>query len=99
MDTLVVKSSDGAATLQVDTDYTAAFDDSGAVVISLSASGSHYDDAALTVSYDKVDPSKVINEDIIGGIDLETGKEKGWKSSIPFHEAGCCSRHDWRAWL
>lgn len=77
MDTLVVKSSDGAATLQVDTDYTAAFDDSGAVVISLSASGSHYDDAALTVSYDKVDPSKVINEDIIGGIDLETGKEKG----------------------
>lgn len=74
-DTLVVKSSD--ATLAADTDYTASFDDDGALVIALVSSSSHYSDETLTVSYDKVDPSKVKNEDIIGGIDAETGKEKG----------------------
>lgn len=75
MDTLVVKSSEDK--LNIDTDYTAAYDDEGDLVITLVSSGSHYSDETLTVSYDKVDPSKVTNEDIIGGIDAETGKEKG----------------------
>ncbi|WP_432642512.1 phage tail sheath family protein [Acidaminococcus sp.] len=74
-DTLVVKSSD--VTLAADTDYTASFDDDGNLVIALVSSSSHYSDETLTVSYDKVDPSKVKNEDIIGGIDAATGKEKG----------------------
>ncbi|WP_288907304.1 phage tail sheath family protein [uncultured Megasphaera sp.] len=74
-DTLVVKSSE--ATLAVDTDYTASFDDDGSLVIALVSSSSHYSDETLTVSYDKIDPSKVTTEDIIGGIDAETGKEKG----------------------
>lgn len=74
-DTLVVKSFE--ATLAVDTDYTASFDDDGSLVIALVSSSSHYSDETLTVSYDKIDPSKVTTEDIIGGIDAETGKEKG----------------------
>lgn len=75
MDTLVVKSSENK--LNIDADYTAAYDDEGNLVITLVSSSSHYSDETLTVSYDKVDPSKVKNEDIIGGIDAETGKEKG----------------------
>ena len=75
MDTLVVKSSENK--LNIDADYTAAYDDEGNLVIALVSSSSHYSDETLTVSYDKVDPSKVKNEDIIGGIDAETGKEKG----------------------
>lgn len=75
MDTLVVKSSENK--LNADTDYTAAYDDEGNLVITLVSGSSHYSDETLTVSYDKIDPSKVTKEDVIGGIDLETGKEKG----------------------
>lgn len=75
MDTLVVKSSENK--LNADTDYTAAYDDEGNLVITLVSGSSHYSDETLTVSYDKIDPSKVTKEDVIGGIDLDTGKEKG----------------------
>lgn len=77
LDTLVVKTSAESSTLTLNTDYTAAFNDNGELVITLIADSSHYSDATLTVSYDKLDPSKVTAEDIIGGIDIATGKEKG----------------------
>lgn len=74
-ETLVVKSLD--TPLVADTDYTASFDAEGNMVIALVSSSSHFGDESLTVSYDKLDPSKVTKEDIIGGIDAETGEEKG----------------------
>lgn len=77
LDTLTVKSADASVKLQADTDYTAAFDDSGTVIITLVANSSHYGDKSITVAYDKIDPSKVTTADIIGGIDSATGKEKG----------------------
>lgn len=77
LDTLTVKSADASVKLQVDTDYTAAFDDSGTLIITLVANSSHYGDTSITVAYDKIDPSKVTTADIIGGIDSATGKEKG----------------------
>ena len=36
LDTLTVKSADASVKLQVDTDYTAAFDDNGTVIITTS---------------------------------------------------------------
>ena len=52
LDTLTVKSADASVKLQVDTDYTAAFDDNGTVIITLVANSSHYGDTSITVAYD-----------------------------------------------
>ncbi|QWU15678.1 hypothetical protein SAMN04487895_12723 [Paenibacillus sophorae] len=69
---LIVKSSDGATTYVSGTDYTAAFDDDGHVVITTKSTGAIPAVAAsLQVGYDKLDPSAVDSDDIIGGVTLE----------------------------
>jgi phage tail sheath protein FI len=55
-----------------------AFDDSGNVTVALLASGSAASAAKLYIAYDKLDPSKVTADDIIGGktaAGVETGLE------------------------
>lgn len=69
LDTLTVS---GDSALTAGTDYTAAFDDNGNVVITLDESIS---DESLTVGYKKLKPSGVTADDIIGGSSGEKGLE------------------------
>lgn len=75
LDTLKVKS--GETTLQADVDYITGFDDDGHAVITLLESGAGKEATALSISGDRIDPSKVTNADIIGGYNVDTGKESG----------------------
>ena len=75
LDTLVVES--GETVLRADTDYITSFDKDGYAVITLLEGGAAKDAVSLDVSGDKIDPSKVKSEDIIGGYDVSTGTEKG----------------------
>lgn len=60
------------------TDYTAGFDDDGKVTITRIASGSiPANQATLITAYDKLKPSMVTKDDIIGGIDGTTGGYEG----------------------
>jgi len=70
---LVVKAA--AVTLIKGTDYVASFDDDGYVIITLLAAGAAA--ASLTISGNKIDASLVTSADIIGGLDVATGAEKG----------------------
>ncbi|MBJ6362099.1 phage tail sheath family protein [Paenibacillus sp. GCM10012307] len=66
---LVVKSQDGATTYIKDTDYVAAFDDAGHVVVTTLASGAIAANATqLSMGYNKLNPSAVNAADIIGGV-------------------------------
>lgn len=62
---VVVKKA--AAVLVLNTDYTLAFDDDGFLVISYVAGGALIATDAITVSYDKLKPSGVVANDIVGG--------------------------------
>lgn len=70
----ILKSSDETVTYVKDTDYSINLI-SG--VISRLSTGSIAAEASVKVTYDYVDPSKVINNDIIGGIDETTGAKTG----------------------
>ena len=74
LDSLEVKSGDAALT--ADTDYAAAHDNEGNVVLLL-LSETAKAAAKLTVSAKGLDPSGVTREDIVGGVDALTGKETG----------------------
>lgn len=72
---LVVKS--GSTTLKEDTDYTAAFSDDGTVTLAMLAGGAGASATTLTVTGEKIDPSKVTAADIVGGVNAATGAETG----------------------
>lgn len=74
-ETVVVKADAEPAT--IDVDYTLAFDDYGKLIISRIPEGSLLEEDELTIQYDYIDTSMVTADDIIGGIDAETGKKKG----------------------
>lgn len=77
LSSVVVKSSDGGTTYVRDTDYTIAFDDDGNAVITALSTGSISEGATLNIDYDYLDPSLVTSDDIIGGIDINTGEATG----------------------
>lgn len=56
---------------EADADYVASFNANGHVVIAVTADGAFKDAAALTVSYTKLNPEGVTEEDIIGGVTEE----------------------------
>lgn len=64
--------SDEAA-LTLDTDYTVEFDENGYVVVTLLKDGVK----SVTLSGNKLDPTAVTAENIIGSYDAETGVETG----------------------
>ena len=72
---LVVKKD--ATALKQDADYTATFSEDGTVNIVLAPGGAGDGATTLTVTGKKLDPSKVKNTDIIGSVDVATGKETG----------------------
>ncbi|MRN51990.1 phage tail sheath family protein [Paenibacillus monticola] len=70
--TLVVKSSDGATTYSNTTDYTAAFNDDGHVMITTKASGVIVASVTqLSIGYDKLNPGVVDADDVIGGVTMD----------------------------
>lgn len=68
---LDVKSD--AQSLVKDTEYTAAFNNSGDLVITVLKEGV----SSITISGNAIDASKVTSDDIIGSYDSETGVETG----------------------
>lgn len=77
LDSLVVKSEDGQITYERNTDFIAAFDSKGHVVISVLDDGNIGSATALQVDYSKLNPEAVTKEDIIGGYDSVTNKHSG----------------------
>lgn len=74
----VVKSADGVTTYANSTDYTLAFDDDGYVVLTVVKTGAiPASPTQLSLSYNKLNPSLVTKEDIIGSYDSATGKYTG----------------------
>ena len=72
LDTLVVKKD--ATPLVAETDYTAAHDDDGNVVITL-ISETAKEAESLSVSSTSLNPAGVTKEDVVGGVDTATGKD------------------------
>ena len=78
LDTLVVKLTAEGSPLAKTTDYVAAFDGDGKVLITRVSTGAiTTDTTSLVVSYDKLNPSAVTSSDIIGGVDVSTGAYEG----------------------
>lgn len=63
----------GDAELTLDTDYTLEFNDEGYLVVTVIVEGV----ASVTLAGNKLDPSAVDSDDIIGSYDAETGVETG----------------------
>ena len=78
LDTLVVKLSAESEALKLDTDYTAAFDDDGQLVVTAISGGAISAEAInLYLSYTMLNPGDVDSQEIIGGVDNVTNKVKG----------------------
>ena len=74
LSTVVVKLTAAGQPLIKDTDYTAAFDDDGYVVIASITGGAILEtQTTLNITYSKLDPTLVESVDIIGGVDATTG--------------------------
>lgn len=74
-ETVVVKANEAPA--EVGVDYSLAFNEYGKLIITRIVEGSLLEEDELTIQYDYIDTSMVTADDIIGGIDSETGKKKG----------------------
>ncbi|PAD69941.1 phage tail protein [Bacillus sp. 7586-K] len=78
LDSVVVRSIDATTIYEENVDYTVAINSSGYPVISILSSGTiPVATTTLSVGYDKLDPSKVTEADIIGGYNAQTGKLTG----------------------
>ena len=74
---LTVKNADGSTALTLNTDYTAAFNSDGHLVLTLIEGGAGASAENLKVSGEQIDPSVVTKTDIVGAYDPLTGKETG----------------------
>lgn len=75
--TLVVKAAADGDALVKGTDYEAEHDDDDNLVITVLDGGALADKTSIVVSYDALNASAVTKDDIIGGIDTNTGACKG----------------------
>ena len=76
--TVTVKLTAAGQPLVKNTDYTAAFNDAGQVVITpLEGGAIGSSQTTLLVSYNLLDPSMVTETEIIGGVSVTTGKYTG----------------------
>lgn len=70
LSTLKVKaSSEASSDAVLNTDYTAAYDDDGKLVITVLPDGALADNTSIVLTYDKVDPTAVTASNVIGGVD------------------------------
>lgn len=72
---LVVKADNEVLTKNID--YTASYSQEGKVIINAVPGGAIENAESITVAYDKLKPEEVTADDIIGGIDISTGKTEG----------------------
>ena len=68
LDTLTVSATSSGSAAKAGTDYTAAYDDDGNVLITALKDGALADARTIYVAYDAVDPTMVKDADIIGGV-------------------------------
>lgn len=76
LDKVVV--SDDSITYEQDTDYVVSFDSNGYLVIAITEDGALNGKQSIRVTYTKINPEGVTDEDIIGGVDknrVKTGVE------------------------
>ena len=77
-DTLIVKLASEGEALIPDTDYTAAFDDAGNMVVTAIDGGAITEGATpLYMSYTMLVPENAEPDDIIGGINISTNRAEG----------------------
>ena len=74
---LGVKCGSGDTKLVRDVDYVTEFDGSGKLVLTFLPSGKGASESAVRVTSVSVDPEAVTEADVIGGVDVESGKETG----------------------
>lgn len=72
--TVVVKLAAEGQSLVKDTDYLTSYDDNGNLVIALLT---NTQTQSLHISFDKLTPEVVSDNEIIGGYNIDTGKRKG----------------------
>lgn len=77
LDTLKIKASAVGPVLVAGSDYEAAYDDDGVLVITLLDGGTAAEATSLNLEYDELDPTAVNEDDIIGGISVSDGSVKG----------------------
>lgn len=76
-ESVVIKTAADGTTLEKGKDYIQSFDGNGYLTISLLAAGSAADATKLFITYDKLDPTAVDADDIIGGVSADDGSESG----------------------
>lgn len=74
LDTLVIKNGD--AELMAESDYIAAHDNDGNVLITILSQAAQ-EAATLSVAGKSLNPAGVTREDVVGGVDALTGQETG----------------------
>lgn len=77
LDTLKVKTVEAGQPLVAGTDYEAAYNDDEELIITALSGGALKDAETAVIDYSVLDASAVTAEDIIGGVDVSTGKKKG----------------------
>lgn len=76
--TVVIKSADAVTTYQLTRDYTLAFDEDGYLIVTVKTGGTiPSNTTTLKATYDKLNPSAVTADDIVGGIDVSSGAREG----------------------
>ena len=77
LETLKVKKASAGQALTEGTDYAAAYNDDGVLVITALDDGQLAEASNAFLDYDKLDPSAVDADDIIGGVSVSDGSLKG----------------------
>ncbi len=77
LSSVVVTDTTGVTSYVKDTDYVLSFNSDGGLVIAVDIDGAIGSATAIKVAYDKLNPSAVTAEDIIGGYDIASKKYKG----------------------
>ena len=75
--TLKVKKASAGQPLTAGVDYTATYGADGALLITVLTGGAAQDAATLYLDYDELAPEMVTADDIVGGVDTQTGAYSG----------------------
>jgi phage tail sheath protein FI len=68
--TVVVKNTENAAIFVLGTDYITSFNDEGYLVVTRLSTGTIAENGGVKISYSYLDTTKVTDNDVIGGVDV-----------------------------